>query len=231
MSSRPEAAPGRFDDAELARRCAARDAAAIRNLVTANNQRLFRTAWSILKDRGEAEDAVQAAYLNAFAHIAEFGGRSSISTWLVRITVNESLGRLRSQRRRQRKLEAEGVAILDDYREALMRGSSPETPDAGLAREQLRRLVEQAVDELPVIFRSVFVLRDVEELSVEETAQALDIPEATVKTRLLRARRRLREALAPEVHSALVGAFPFAGADCAAMTDRVMAALDIARPE
>jgi RNA polymerase sigma-70 factor (ECF subfamily) len=98
-------------------------------------------------------------------------------------------------------------------------------PDASLAREQLRQLIERAVADLPDGFRSVFVLREIEELSIEETAEALDIPAATVKTRLHRARTKLQQALAPEVKGALCGSFPFAGADCAALTERVMAKL------
>jgi RNA polymerase sigma-70 factor, ECF subfamily len=209
-------------DAELARLCSVRDPAALRHVITANNQRLFRAAWSILKDRSEAEEAVQSAYLKAFARIGDFEARSALSTWLTRIAINEALGRRRSSRRRQAHLEAQGVSLLDSYREVLMRGSQPAAPDAVLAREQLRQLIERAVAGLPQGFRSVFVLREVEGLSVEETAEALDIPPATVKTRLLRARKKLRDALEPDVHSALSGAFPFAGADCEAMTERVL---------
>lgn len=212
-------------DVELARLCRRRDRNAMRHLLTVNNQRLFRTAWSILKDRSEAEEAVQAGYLNAFAALDKFEGRSSLSTWLTRIIVNESLGRLRSQRRRRESLESEGVALLDTYRERLAQASAEPAPDATLAREQLRQLIERAVSDLPDGFRSVFVLREIEELSIEETAEALDIPQATVKTRLHRARAKLQEALAPEVKGALCGSFPFAGADCAALTERVMAIL------
>ena len=214
-----------LDDVELARLCASRDPAALRQVVTANNQRLFRAAWSILKDRGEAEEAVQSAYLKAFASIGEFEARSALSTWLTRITINEALGRLRSSRRRQKHLEDQGVSVLDHYRETLMRGLQPLQPDASLAREQLRLLLERAVAALPDAFRSVFVLREIEGLNVEETAEALDLNPATVKTRLLRARRKLREALEPDVHSAMAGAFPFAGADCERMTERVLAAV------
>ena len=214
-----------LDDAELARLCADRDAGAVRHVLTANNQRLFRAAWSILRDRAEAEEAVQAGYVAAFSSIDRFEGRSSLSTWLTRIVVNEALGRLRSERRRRARLEADGVPVLDAYREKLMAGSEHPPPDATVAREQLRRLLERAIAEMPEIFRTVFVLREVEGLSVEETAECLDIPAGTVKTRFLRARKRLRESLAPEVHEALVGTFPFAGADCAALTDHVMARL------
>jgi RNA polymerase sigma-70 factor (ECF subfamily) len=212
-------------DVELARLCAMKDPAALRQVITANNQRLFRAAWSILKDRSEAEDAVQSAYLKAFARIGEFEGRSALSTWLTRIAINEALGRLRSSRRRKKNLEDQGVSVLDHYRETLMRGSQPAAPDASLAREQLRLLLERAVAGLPDAFRSVFVLREIEGLNVEETAEALDLAPATVKTRLLRARRKLRDALEPDVHSAMVGAFPFAGADCEAMTEKVLTAV------
>ena len=148
-----------------------------------------------------------------------------MTTWLTRIVINEALGRLRSERRRRARLEAEGVPVLDAYREKLMSGSETPLPDAAVAREQLRRLLERAVADLPDIFRTVFVLREIDGLSVEETAQVLDVPSATVKTRLLRAKRRLQEALAPDVHEALTGTFPFAGADCAALTERVMGRL------
>ena len=214
-----------LDDASLARMCAARDKTALRHVISSNNQRLFRTAWSILKDRGEAEEAVQAAYLSAFSHIGDFAGRSSLSTWLTRIVINDALGRLRARRRRQAQFEAEGVTMLDHYREALARGSEPSPPDALVAREQLRQLLEQAIGELPESFRTVFVLRAIEGLSVEETSDVLQIATSTVKTRFLRARRKLQDSLDPQVRTALLGTFPFAGANCAALTDRVLAAL------
>lgn len=215
-----------LDDLALARLIAARDPEAVRLLTLRNNQRLFRAAWSILKDRSEAEDAVQSGYLRALGAMAGFEGRSSLSTWLTRIVVNEALGRLRSERRRRAHLERSDVAFIDDYREKLMRGSASDTaPDTNLAREQLRHAIEAAVAELPQPFRTVFVLREVEELSVEETAEALGILPATVKTRHLRARRRLQAALEIEVKSAFGASFPFAGADCERMTARVLAAL------
>lgn len=227
MSSRPRLAMATLGDVELARLCAARDEAALRHVITANNQRMFRAAWSVLKDRPESEEAVQTAYLKAFSRIAGYEGRSALSTWLTRIVINEALGRMRSLRRRQAALEEQGISVLETYREAMMRGSEPIAPDASLAHEQLRRLLEQAIAGLPQSFRSVFVLREIEGLSVEETAEALDIPPATVKTRLHRARNRLQQALAPEVRSALSGAFPFAGIDCERMTARVLSALQM----
>jgi RNA polymerase sigma-70 factor (ECF subfamily) len=212
-------------DLLLARRCAARDPAAVRQLTGANNQRLFRAAWSILKDRSEAEEAVQTAYLKAFAAFDGFAGQSSLSTWLTRIVVNESLGRLRSAARKRARFEDIGVAVLDEYREKLMRGSQPARPDAAVAAKQLRAMIEQAIAGLPPAFRTVFILREIEGMSVEETGEALGVAAATVKTRLLRARRKLQQSLEPDVRSALEGAFPFAGADCEAMTERLLAAI------
>ncbi|MEA3051613.1 MAG: polymerase sigma-70 factor, subfamily [Sphingomonadales bacterium] len=214
-----------LDDLALARRLGARDPAAVRLITTRNNQRLFRTAWSILKSRADAEDSVQSAYLSAFAAIGDYEGRSSLSTWLTRIVINEALGRKRAAKRRLARLDGGSVTVLDEYREKLMRGSTTTLPDGSLAREQIRRLLEEAIGRLPEPFRLVFVLRDVEGLSVEEAAETLGIAPATVKTRHFRARRRLQEALAPELGAALTGTFPFAGADCEAMTERVLAAI------
>src|SRR6185437_8463397 len=209
-------------DFDLARLCAARNRGAIAHVIGANNQRMFRAAWSILRNRAEAEECVQAAYLAAFGAIGTFEGRSALSTWLTRIVVNEALGRRRSEERRRRHLEQKGVAVLDDYREALMRGSDSEMPDVAVAREQIRKLLEQAVAALPEAFRTVFVLREIEGLSSEDTAAILDVPVATVKTRLFRGRRRLQQMLEPELGTVLSGTFPFAGSDCAALTERVL---------
>jgi RNA polymerase sigma-70 factor (ECF subfamily) len=225
VTAQPKLDYSTLGDAELAALCAGRDPDAVRHVLTANNQRLFRAAWSILKDRGEAEEAVQAAYVSAFSSIDRFEARSSLTTWLTRIVINEALGRVRSEHRRRARLQAEGVPVLDAYREKLMAGSESPPPDSAVAREQLRRLLERAVAELPDIFRTVFVLREIEGLSVEETSQALGITAATVKTRLMRAKRRLQEALAPDVQEALIGTFPFAGAECAALTKLVMVRL------
>lgn len=212
-------------DLLLAKRCAAREPAAIRELTGACNQRLFRAAWGILKNRSDAEDAVQSAYLKAFVAMESYAGQSSLSTWLTRIVVNESLGRLRSAARRKARLDGNGVAVLDEYREKMMAGSAAARPDAAIASKQLRAMIEQAISGLPDAFRTVFILREIEGMSIEETADALGIAAATVKTRLLRARRRIQQSLEPDVRSALEGAFPFAGASCEAMTRNLMLAL------
>ena len=211
-----------LSDSELASRIAARDVAAVRLVTGRNNQRLFRTAWSILKDRSEAEEAVQDGYLKAFDAIGTFAGRSSLSTWLTRIVVNEALSRRSRAQRRSRLLNQESVVVLEEYREKLMAGSVTQSPEKVLMRRQIAKLLETAIARLPDTFRPVFVLREIEGLSVEDTAEALQIPEETVKTRLFRARRRLQKELDPELCGALSETFPFAGADCEAMTERVL---------
>ena len=150
-------------------------------------------------------------------------GASSLSTWLTRIVLNEALARRRSAQRKTRVLREQSIAFIDDYREHLMAGSAASsTPEADAARGQVARLLEQAIADLPEVLRIVFMLRDVDGLSVEETAEALQIPPQTIKTRLLRARRRLQIVLAPTLQDALRGAFPFAGEACEALTERVL---------
>jgi RNA polymerase sigma-70 factor (ECF subfamily) len=211
-----------LSDSELASRIAARDVAAVRLVTGRNNQRLYRTAWSILKDRSEAEEAVQDGYLKAFDAIGTFAGRSSLSTWLTRIVVNEALSRRACAQRRSRLLNQESILVLEEYREKLMAGSVTQSPEKVLMRRQIAKLLEKAIARLPDTFRPVFVLREIEGLSVEDTAEALQIPVETVKTRLFRARRRLQKELDPELCNALSETFPFAGADCEAMTERVL---------
>lgn len=214
-----------LSDRQLALRIAARDREAVRLVTQRNNQRLFRAAWSVLKQREEAEDVVQIAYLKGFEAIGTFEGRSSLSTWLVRIAINEALGRLRAARRRRQRLDACDIVDINLYRDSLMQGSMQgNAPDAELTRVQIRGMMEEAVGGLAAIYRTTFVLREVEGLSVEETAAILDIQPATVKSRCARARRQLQQILAPKLGSALTESFPFAGADCTAITARVIAA-------
>ncbi|HXG99717.1 MAG TPA: RNA polymerase sigma factor [Sphingomicrobium sp.] len=213
------------DDLALARLVEVREPEAVRLVTSRNNQRLFRAAWSILKNHAEAEDVVQSTYLSAFAAIRTFEGLSTLSTWLMRIAINEALGRRRAGKRRRAHLDENKVTDIDEYREKLMRGSTGGlSPEGSLAREQLRLLIEQAVARLPDAFRLVFVLREIEGMSIAEASDVLGVTQATVKTRLYRAKKRLQTDLAPEVKSALDGAFPFAGADCAAMNERVLRA-------
>lgn len=196
-------------DLELADAIARRDAGAVRLVMRRNNQRLFRAAWRILRNHEDAEDAVQSGYLKAFAAIKGFAGRSSLSTWLTRIVINNALAYARAHKRRRSLLEESEVPILDDYREMLMRGSMSVSPERAVARGQIRRIVDDAINQLPAPFRAVFVLRQIEELDIAEVAETLGIPAATVKTRHLRARRRLQRLLGPGLSGALSGKFPF----------------------
>ena len=210
------------DDAELARRIGARDERAFETLMRAHNRMLFRIARAILKDDAEAEDAVQEAYLAAYRGIASFRGRAKLSTWLARIVINEAYGRLR-KRKRAVVVPFDAIQRRDDGErnpeEEIMPGDTVEQPDAAAMRAELRRMLERRIDALPDQFRTVFVLRDVEEMSVDETAECLDVPAATVRTRAFRARALLREALSRDLDAATVDAFGFAGERC----DRIVA--------
>ncbi|MFC3071109.1 RNA polymerase sigma factor [Phenylobacterium soli] len=192
-------------------------------LMQRGNQRLFRIARSVVRDEGEAEDVLQEAYLRAFAALPSFRGESSVFTWLTRIVLNEAHDRLR-KRRPTVELDALEQAQSDPGRILLFPGASDD-PERDAALAQTRRLLERAVDALPEAFRLVFVMREVEGLTIEETAQALSVKPETVKTRLFRARRQLREALDEQLASALTGAFPFLGARCERITSAVLARL------
>jgi RNA polymerase sigma-70 factor (ECF subfamily) len=211
--------PASLPDGLLARRVADGEETALRELLRRHNQRLFRTARAILRDDAEAEDAVQEAYLKAIRAIGNFRGDAKPSTWLTRIAANEALERLR------RRPKAEVLPLEPDI-EPMPHDDvvPPETPEASAMRAETRRIVERRIDALPEAFRTVFVLRVVEEMTVEETAAALAIPEATVRTRLFRARSLLRESLAREVDLAIDDAFGFAGERCERITAAVVSA-------
>ena len=185
-------------------------------LMRRHNRMLFRTARAILRDDAEAEEALQDAYLKAYRALDQFRGDSKISTWLVRITANEALMRLRKRARTAEIVDLHASPVPE---EAAVR--KEEQPESQAARKELRGLLESKIDALPEAFRTVFILRGLEEFSVEETAAALDIPEATVRTRFFRARSLLREALSSEIDLVFDEAFGFAGARC----DRVVAAV------
>jgi RNA polymerase sigma-70 factor, ECF subfamily len=158
-----------------------------------------------------------------------FKGEAALSTWLTRIVVNEALDRKRSAKRRADMLQARGVSVIDDYREALMQGSTPErSPEQAVMQRELARVMEGAIRALPESFRPVFVLREIEGLSVAEAAAALGLTGQTVRTRLFRAKARLKAALEPEMAGVRAATLPFAGLDCQALTARVMQRLGFA---
>ncbi|KRC86116.1 RNA polymerase subunit sigma [Achromobacter sp. Root83] len=209
-------------EAELVSRAATGDEAAFEAIMRRNNRLLFRTARSILKSDAEAEDALQEAYLRAWRALAGFRAEARLSTWLVRIVVNEALGRLQPRNAQVIPLDAAMNAIDPDI-QASLTDDPDRRPEYSAMRAQMRRLLEDRIDLLPEDFRIVFVLRAVEELSVKEVALALDIPEATVRTRYFRARGLLREGLASQIDVALNDAFSFDGARC----DRIVAGVFI----
>lgn len=224
MSAAQPSAAVALDDAELARRISASDQAAFEMLMRQHNSKLFRVARSILKDDAEAEDALQDAYLDAYRHMGEFRGGARLGTWLVRIVINHSLMRLRKQKRHRVVVSFNaGNATEPDRIEADVADDKAESPPHTAMRAELRRMLERRIDQLPVAFRTVFVMRDVEDMTVQETADCLSIPSATVRTRLFRARALLREALARDMDVATGDVFGFAGDRCDRIVARVIA--------
>jgi len=222
MNPAPKPSAPELSDADLARSIAAGDEDSLRRLMRRHNQPLFRAARSILRDDAEAEDAVQEGYLQAYRAMGTFRGDAKLSTWLMRIVVNEALGRSRRNKRGAQ------VIAIDSGAQALaaedtMSDNPDQQPDRLAASAQTRRLIEARIDALPEQFRTVFVLRAVEEMTVEETAAALGIPEATVRTRFFRARALLRDSMSREVDLAIQEAFSFAGERCDRITERVLA--------
>lgn len=211
------------DDTSLARRVAGGDRTAFERLMRRYNRRLYRLARATLHDQAEAQDALQEAYLRAYRSIDQFRGDAALSTWLTRLVLNECLGRLRRDARRNNV-----VPIVRSNTEVAMAATPApecEEPEKSVGVAQMRALLERKLDELPEHFRTVFVLRSVEELSVEETAQCLDIPPETVRTRHFRAKSLLREALAQEIDLAERDVFEFGGEHCDRMVASVLGRL------
>ena len=215
-------------DAALAARAADGDDAAFERIMRRHNRLLFRTARSILKSDAEAEDALQDAYLRAWRALGSFRSEARLSTWLVRIVINEALGRLR--RRSAQVLAFDATIDLSEVSlEDVMEGNPDDRPDRTAMRSEVRAMMEACIDALPEAFRTVFMLRAVEEMSVEEVSAALGVPEATVRTRFFRARGLLREDLARDIDHALADAFSFDGARCDRIVTGVMARLHDSR--
>jgi len=208
-------------DEEVVARVLAGETALFEVLMRRHNQRLFRTARAIVQDDAEAEDVMQEAYARAFSQLAQFQGRSAWSTWVTRIAVNEALGRLR----RQGRFVNTDVTEMEEARMDEPTRGDPATagPEDQVAARELNGYLERAVDSLPDIYRTVFVLREVEELSTAETADCLGISEELVKVRLHRARGELRRRLEAHVGSALRGVYGFHLSRCDRIVANVMA--------
>lgn len=212
-------------DQNLAKRVVARDKGAFEQIMRRYNQRLYRAARSIVGNDQDAEEAVQDAYLKAWQNMGSFREQARLSTWLTRIAINEALGRLRKQRRREALLpmatqQNESTLHYEEIHQ--MPQSLPQIPEQLVERADVRRLVERHIDELPDGFRTVFVLRALEEMSVPDTARCLDIPEATVRSRYFRARSLLRTALSREMDMTVEQAFSFDGQRCDRIVARVL---------
>jgi RNA polymerase sigma-70 factor, ECF subfamily len=221
-------------DCELVERMRAGDAVAFEVIMRRHNRRLFRLARSILRSGPEAEDVVQETYVRAYASLDQFVDPHNLAAWLARIAANEALGRVRGWGR---------VVSLDQYvgeEDAAVRGIEAMTsrqpdPERRAGNAELRRLLESAIDALPDEFRTVFVLRAVEGMSIAETAEALSIRPETVKTRFHRARHRLQETLGARFDALVPGTFEFGGESCdrivATVLARLRPAFDAARQE
>ncbi|HEY5279334.1 MAG TPA: RNA polymerase sigma factor [Pseudolabrys sp.] len=223
QSSRPRTAGDldALDDEALVRLARLRDEPAIRALTRRYNRRLFRLARSILRNDGEAEDVVQEAWVRAFTALDGFRGDAAFSTWLTRIALNEALGR----RRRERPTldwETYGDAASEAEIINFPVSAMVSDPERTMARSEIRNVLERSIDELPDAFRAVFVARIVEGMSVEETAELFAIKPETVKTRLHRARRLLRETIDRQLGPALTETFPFGGHRCERMTEVIV---------
>jgi RNA polymerase sigma-70 factor (ECF subfamily) len=218
-----------LSESEQVRAAQARRPDAMRMIIKRYNRRLYRLARAIVRNDADAEDVLQESYLRAFAAIDGFRGEATLATWLSRITINEALGRLRRQRQ-SAKLNS-GVARLEQACVIpFPLAASVDDPERTMAQRQILDMVERASDNLPEVYRVVFVARVIEGLSVEETADALALQPGTVKTRLHRARLLVKQDLEAQIGPLLLEAFPFAGRRCDRLTEAVMARLGFVEP-
>jgi RNA polymerase sigma-70 factor (ECF subfamily) len=197
-----------FDEAALVARAKAGDADAFSQLVSHYERRVFRLAKNITRHDEDAEDVLQEAFLKAYEHLDRFEGNSKFYTWLVRIAVNEALMKLRKRKTDKTVPLDEPVELGEEamQREIAVWDGNPEQQYSG---EEMKKILEEALDTLKPDFRTVFTLRDIEELSTEETAETLGISVAAVKSRLLRARLALREKLTRQFKRKGSNAFDF----------------------
>ncbi len=213
-------------DVELALAAASGSAMAFETIVRRNNRLLFRTARGVVPDDAEAQDVVQETYLRAFTNLRSYRGDATLATWLARIAINVAVT---SQRKKGRfvQLQESGDAADHDPMEHAMplHAQDDEGPDVAAERKEMRALLQASIEDLPVIYRSVFMLRAVQDLSVEETAYCLSVSEDVVKTRFLRARAMLRDKLAMRLETCAQDTFSFAGERCDAVLAHVMAQL------
>ena len=183
-----------FDESSLVARARTGDTEAFSELVRHYERRVYRLAKNITRNDEDAEDVLQDAFLKAYTHLDNFKGDSKFYTWIVRIAVNEALMRLR-KRKTDRNVPLDEPVELGEETVAREIAVWEDNPEQRYSKEEWRAILDSAVDDLKPDFRTVFVLRDIEELSTEETAETLGISVPAVKSRLLRARLALRETL------------------------------------
>jgi RNA polymerase sigma-70 factor, ECF subfamily len=212
------------DEDALVARARDKDEAAVRELIRRLNPRLFRVARGLLDSDAEAEEAVQEAYLTAFTRLPEFRGEARFSTWVTRITINAA-GMQRRRARRHEEYDTVAEKETEDPQVVAFPGGGPPGAEATLGRAQTRGFLEAAVGELPPDLRLVFLLREAEGMNILAIARDLSLNPITVKTRLFRARRHLRAVLEARMRGGFEAVFPFDGARCTGMADRVVAAL------
>lgn len=208
-------APAALADEDIVRRVTEGETALFEILMRRHNQRLFRLTRAFLRDSSEAEEVMQETWVRAYAHLDQFAERARFSTWLTTIATHDCYSRLRKRGRWTQlgcSTEEEQMPILPE------KSAGPEERAANL---EVRALLERAIDELPDIYRTVFMLRDVEEMSVSETAECLGLSDANVKIRSVRARALVRKWLYREAGATATHAFTFMGQQC----DRVVEAV------
>jgi RNA polymerase sigma-70 factor, ECF subfamily len=215
----PTRSPPPPTDEDVARRVLAGETELFELVMRRHNQRVYRTVRSILKDEDEVEDAMQQAYVQAYTHLGQFAGHSRFSTWLIRIALNEALGRLR----RGRKLVAIDDDTLPEEEASMSVSPAAPTPEDQAASRELGRTLEDALDALPDIYRTVLVLREVEGMTTAETADTLETSEEVVKTRLHRAKRLLHDRLATVAAEQMGDTFAFHARRCDRVVSGVMA--------
>lgn len=204
-----------WSDEQIVDRVLSGETALYEILMRRYNQRLYRVARAILRDDAEAEDVMQDAYVRAYQHLADFEGRAKFSTWLTRIAVHEALARSRGRGRFQ-PLEASDVPSRDVMNK--LESTTP-SPERSAYDRELGRVLEDAILSLPEPYRVVLTMRDVEEMSVAETAESLDLSEENVKIRLHRARALLRKELYAQAGASTAQSLQFHAVRC----DRVVA--------
>ena len=205
-------------DVDVVRRVRDGETALFEVLMRRHNQRVYRVARAVLKDEAEVEDVMQQAYINAFTHLHQFESRAEFSTWLTRIVLNEAFAR----RQKMRRVESVSTYVSEGDGAGVESMSAPQPdPERQAYAQELRQVLEAAVDELPENYRTVFILRDVEGLSTSATGAGLGLGDEAVKTRLHRARSMIRRSVTARIGSVAAGAFQFHAPRC----DRVVQAV------